>query len=66
MAEDLLRRACDTFERNFILKALERAKWSRKEAAKNLGLPLSTFKYKLVKLNIYDFLNEKKEEKKEE
>jgi DNA-binding NtrC family response regulator len=66
MGEDFLRKACDTFERNFILKALERAKWSRKEAAKNLGLPLSTFKYKLAKLNIYDFLHEKKDDEAEE
>jgi DNA-binding NtrC family response regulator len=57
--EDFLKKACDTFERNFILKALERAKWNRKQAAKNLGLPLSTFKYKLTKLQIYDFLHDK-------
>ena len=64
--EDFLKKACDTFERNFILKALERVKWNRKEAAKNLGLPRSTFKYKLLKLNIYDFLHEKKEDGEEE
>lgn len=66
LEEDFFRKACDTFERNFILKALERVQWNRKEAAKNLGLPLSTFKYKLTKLNIYDFLSEKKGDEEEE
>lgn len=56
---DILTKACETFERNFILKALERAKWSRKQAAKDLGIPLSTLKYKLTKLNLYDILNKR-------
>jgi DNA-binding NtrC family response regulator len=58
--EDLLSKACETFERNLILKALEMAKWSRKQAAKDLGIPLSTLKYKLTKLNLYDVLDKRK------
>jgi len=57
--EDILTKACETFERNFILRALERAKWSRKQAAKDLGIPLSTLKYKLTKLNLYDILDKR-------
>jgi DNA-binding NtrC family response regulator len=55
--EGLLTKACETFERNFILKVLEKNRWRRKETAQNLGIPLSTLKYKLSKLGIYDYLN---------
>ena len=55
--EGLLTKACETFERNFILKVLEKNRWRRKETAKNLGIPLSTLKYKLNKLGIYEYLN---------
>jgi DNA-binding NtrC family response regulator len=57
--EGLLTKACDTFERNFILKVLEKNRWRRKETARTLGIPLSTLKYKLNKLHIYDYLNRK-------
>jgi DNA-binding NtrC family response regulator len=57
--EGLLTRACETFERNFILKVLEKNRWRRKETARGLGIPLSTLKYKLSKLHIYDYLNNK-------
>jgi len=60
--EGLLTRACETFERNFILKVLEKNRWRRKETARSLGIPLSTLKYKLSKLHIYDYLNNKDEE----
>ena len=55
---DLLRKACETFERNFILKGLEKAHWNRSLAANRLGLPLSTLKYKLHKLSLYELLSE--------
>jgi len=55
--EGLLTKACETFERNFILKVLEKNRWRRKETARSLGIPLSTLKYKLSKLHIYDYLN---------
>jgi DNA-binding NtrC family response regulator len=48
----LLARACQTFERNFILKALERSGWSVTAAARYLGIPLSTMKHKMDKLAI--------------
>ncbi|HEY3382833.1 MAG TPA: sigma-54 dependent transcriptional regulator [Vicinamibacterales bacterium] len=48
----LLQRACETFERNFILKALERTGWNVTGAARHLGIPLSTMKHKMDRLEI--------------
>ncbi len=48
----LLARACDTFERNFILKALERSGWNVTGTARHLGIPLSTMKHKMDRLGI--------------
>jgi DNA-binding NtrC family response regulator len=48
----LLQRACDTFERNFILKALERSGWNVTATARYLGIPLSTMKHKMDRLGI--------------
>jgi DNA-binding NtrC family response regulator len=39
-------------ERDRILKALEETKWNRRQAAKNLGIPYSTFRFKMDKLGI--------------
>ncbi|MGK5093418.1 sigma-54 dependent transcriptional regulator [Deltaproteobacteria bacterium TL4] len=39
-------------EREYLLTALENAKWNRRQAAKELGLPYSTLRYKMEKLNI--------------
>ena len=48
----LLARACETFERNFILKALERSGWNVTWTARYLGIPLSTMKHKMDRLAI--------------
>ncbi|HEX7485351.1 MAG TPA: sigma-54 dependent transcriptional regulator [Vicinamibacterales bacterium] len=48
----LLARACETFERNFILKALERSGWNVTGTARYLGIPLSTMKHKMDRLAI--------------
>jgi len=48
----LLTDACDTFERNFILKALERSGWNVTGTARYLGIPLSTLKHKMDRLEI--------------
>ncbi len=48
----LLARACQTFERNFILKALERSGWNVTGTSRYLGIPLSTLKHKMDKLAI--------------
>jgi len=56
--EMLLEKACETFEKSFILRTLEKANWSRVDAAKILGIPLSTLKYKMQKLEIYKLLDE--------
>ena len=50
--EGLLDRACEMFERNFILKALEQARWNVTATARNLGVPLSTLKFKMDRLDI--------------
>jgi len=50
--DDLLQTACDTFERNFILRALEQNEWNVSAAARYLGVPLSTLKHKMGRLEI--------------
>ncbi len=52
--EPLLERACETFERNFILKGLEQTGWNVTATARNLGVPLSTLKHKIDRLEIRD------------
>ncbi|MGA1870513.1 MAG: sigma-54-dependent transcriptional regulator [bacterium] len=39
-------------ERKYILNALENTRWNRRQAAKDLGIPYSTFRYKLKKYGI--------------
>jgi transcriptional regulator with PAS, ATPase and Fis domain len=50
--ESLFEDATNTFERNFILRALERNGWNVTETAGYLGIPLSTLKYKMDKLDV--------------
>jgi transcriptional regulator with PAS, ATPase and Fis domain len=52
--EGLFQDALDTFERNFILRALERSDWNVTATAKYLGLPLSTLKHKMARLDLRD------------
>jgi DNA-binding NtrC family response regulator len=52
--ESLFVEACDTFERNFILRALERSDWNVTATARYLGIPLSTLKFKMARLNLRD------------
>jgi len=47
-----LQRAVATFERNVIVKALERHDWNVTATARYLGLPLSTMKSKMERLDI--------------
>ena len=44
--------ALDTFERNFILRALEKSDWNVTATAKYLGMPLSTLKHKMQRLDL--------------
>jgi DNA-binding NtrC family response regulator len=48
----LLDRALATFERNFIIRALERSSWNVTQTARYLGVPLSTLKFKIDRLEI--------------
>ncbi|MBM3819787.1 MAG: sigma-54-dependent Fis family transcriptional regulator [Acidimicrobiia bacterium] len=50
--ENLLERAVTTFERNFIIRALEKAGWNVTATARTLGIPLSTLKFKMDRLEI--------------
>ena len=38
--------------RQIILDALEKAKWNRRQASKNLNIPYSSLRYKMKKFNI--------------
>ncbi|MCA1584083.1 MAG: sigma-54 dependent transcriptional regulator [Acidobacteria bacterium] len=48
----LLERAMTTFERNFLVRALERSRWNVTQTARYLGVPLSTLKFKMDRLAI--------------
>jgi two-component system response regulator AtoC len=48
----LFEEATNAFERNFILRALEKCSWNVTGTAEYLGIPLSTLKYKLDKLDV--------------
>ena len=50
--ENLFEDATNTFERNFILRALEKCGWNVTATAEYLGIPLSTLKYKMDKLDV--------------
>lgn len=50
--EGLLDQAIETFERNFILKALEHDRWNVTATARSLGVPLSTLKHRMERLQI--------------
>ena len=52
--ETRFQEACDTFERNFILRALEKSDWNVTATARYLGIPLSTLKHKMARLDLRD------------
>ena len=51
-ADRLFEDATNTFERNFILRALEKCSGNVTATAEYLGVPLSTLKYKMDKLDV--------------
>jgi len=51
-SRSLFEEATNTFERNFVLRALERCGWNVTATAEYLGIPLSTLKYKMDKLDV--------------
>jgi DNA-binding NtrC family response regulator len=50
--ETLLQDAVTAFERSFILRSLERCDWNVTATARYLGIPLSTLKHKMGRLEI--------------
>ncbi|MGH9411330.1 MAG: sigma-54-dependent transcriptional regulator [Vicinamibacterales bacterium] len=53
-SETRFQEACDTFERNYILRALEKCDWNITGTARYLGIPLSTLKHKMARLELRD------------
>jgi DNA-binding NtrC family response regulator len=51
-SENLLERAVSTFERNFVIRALEKSGWNVTATSRTLGIPLSTLKFKMDRLEI--------------
>jgi DNA-binding NtrC family response regulator len=51
-SEGLFQQACSAFERNFLLRALEKNGWNVTGTARYLGLPLSTLKFKMDRLDV--------------
>src|SRR5581483_9593208 len=51
-SDGLFEEATNTFERNFILRALEKCGWNVTGTAEYLGIPMSTLKYKMDKLEV--------------
>ena len=51
-AENRLEQALSTFERNFIVRELEKERWNVTATARRLGIPLSTLKFKMDRLEI--------------
>src|SRR5881394_510839 len=50
--DSLFEDATNTFERNFILRALEKSGWNVTATSEYLGIPLSTLKFKMDRLDI--------------
>ena len=50
--DNLLEQAVATFERNFIIRALEKSGWNVTATSRALGIPLSTLKFKMDRLEI--------------
>jgi DNA-binding NtrC family response regulator len=52
--ESLFEEAMDTAARNFILRALEKSDWNVTATARYLGIPLSTLKHRMARLDLQD------------
>ncbi len=48
----LFNHAIETFERNFLLRSLEKQRWNVSATARYLGVPLSTLKHKIGRLDV--------------
>jgi DNA-binding NtrC family response regulator len=51
----LFQEAMTAFERNLLVRALDKNGWNVTATARHLGLPLSTLKFKLEKLDVREF-----------
>ena len=50
--DSLLQQAVNTFERNFLLRSLEKCEWNVTATSRYLGIPLSTLKHKMGRLEV--------------
>ena len=50
--DNKLESALSTFERNYLIRELEKASWNVSATARELGVPLSTLKFKMDRLDI--------------
>lgn len=50
--EELLQKAIEAFERNFLMRVLEESAWNQSLSAKRLGIHRKTLEYKIKKLNL--------------
>lgn len=57
--------ALENFERDFIISIMQENGWNRKKTAIDLGIPLSTLKYKMRKLGIYEIIPGRKKNRQE-
>lgn len=53
-SENRLERALDAFERTYLVRELEKCSWNVSATARDLGIPLSTLKFKMDRLEIRD------------
>lgn len=60
-----LNQALNSFEKDFIMSTMENQNWSRKKTAMDLGIPLSTLKYKMKKLGIYEAIPKRRRTQKQ-
>jgi len=51
-ADNRLERALDAFERTYLVRELEKCSWNVSATARELGIPLSTLKFKMDRLEI--------------
>jgi transcriptional regulator with PAS, ATPase and Fis domain len=57
---DVMAQATKTFEKNFILKILEKEQWNQTKTAKRLGIHRKTLEYKIKKYKLAAIITQKR------